>query len=220
MCPSDSHPATLASRLLRNYRGSRSYASSNSQTSDDHQPSAAKCARIDSYGCISWQPQEYPEGETSASLEEKRKEMVDIFSREGLRATERGRVKELMTITYTKQLEDINANPPPSILDISHHFSCLGSSYSPTSPPSLVLNFIAGDTVWSANKWMLSTKGCVVTPHSPPMLDFINAMAVLFTSFYVFNIEYQVEAATTLEFVQRFLSGSFSLYFSAVIEEL
>lgn len=26
------------------------------QTADDDQPSAAKCARIDSYGCISWQP--------------------------------------------------------------------------------------------------------------------------------------------------------------------
>lgn len=31
-----------------------------SLTNDDDQPSAAKCARIDSYGCISWQPQEYP----------------------------------------------------------------------------------------------------------------------------------------------------------------
>lgn len=80
-----------------------------SQTSDDDQPS----------GCISWQPQEYPEEETSASLEEKRKEMVDIFSQEGLRATGRGRVKELMTITYTKQREDIIADPPPSIVDIS-----------------------------------------------------------------------------------------------------
>lgn len=50
-----------------------------SQTSHDDQPSAAKCARIDSYGCISWQPQEYPEGETEASLEDKRKEMLDIF---------------------------------------------------------------------------------------------------------------------------------------------
>lgn len=89
-----------------------------SQTSDDDQ-SVAKCARIDSYGCISWQPQEYPEGETSVSLEEKRKEMVNIFNQEGLRATERGSVKELMTITYSKQREDINASPSPSILDLS-----------------------------------------------------------------------------------------------------
>lgn len=45
--------------------------------------------------------------------------MVDLFSQEGLKATERGKVKELMTITYTKQGEDLNADPPPSILDIS-----------------------------------------------------------------------------------------------------
>ncbi|XP_067437006.1 uncharacterized protein [Thunnus thynnus] len=71
----------------------------------------------------------------------------------------------------------------------------------PTTPWFIVL----GDTVWSANRWMLSIEGCVVIPHSHPMLDFVTALAVLFASFYVFNIEYQVEAATTLEFIQRLL---------------
>ena len=33
--------------------------------------------------------------------------------------------------------------------------------------------------------------------------NFIDAMAVLFASFYVFNIEYQEAAACTLELVQR-----------------
>uniref|UniRef100_A0A3B3RI04 C2H2-type domain-containing protein n=1 Tax=Paramormyrops kingsleyae TaxID=1676925 RepID=A0A3B3RI04_9TELE len=98
-----------------------------SQASNDDQTSAPKCARIDSYGCIRWQPQEYPEGETLTSLEEKRKEMVDIFSQEGLRAAERGRVKELMTITYIKQREDINADPPSSILDITKQWPFLQS---------------------------------------------------------------------------------------------
>ncbi len=58
--------------------------------------------------------------------------------------------------------------------------------------------------MWSANKWMLSIEGRVVIPHSPPMSDFTTALAVLFASLYVFNIEYQVEAVTTLEFVQRY----------------
>lgn len=96
-----------------------------SQTSDDQRPPPAKCARIDSYGCINWQPQEYPEGETDHSLEEKRKEMVDIFTQEGPRAAERERVKELMTITYLKQREDINADPSASILDISKRWPFL-----------------------------------------------------------------------------------------------
>ncbi|KAI9536288.1 hypothetical protein NQZ68_034845 [Dissostichus eleginoides] len=62
-----------------------------------------------------------------------------------------------------------------------------------------------GDTMWSANKWMLSIEGRVVIPLSPPMPDFTTALVVLFASFYVFNIEYEVEAVTMLEFVQRFL---------------
>lgn len=53
---------------------------------------------------------------------------------------------------------------------------------------------------------MLSIEGRVVFTHSPPIPDFATALAVLFASFYVFNIEYQVEAATTLEFVQRYFS--------------
>ncbi|XP_041829977.1 uncharacterized protein LOC121635872 [Melanotaenia boesemani] len=271
-----------------------------SQTSDDDQPPPpAKCARIDSYGCINWQPQEYPDGETPNSLEEKRKEMVDIFTQEGLRAAERGRVKDLMTVTYLKQREDINADPSPSILDISQqwpfllswkfllsHFTTLTGvdlhtrlkddmdkkgkrlleyfrsqmmSWTKevkvllkdalkedregtdglaallvmmthfkeaedalliladvtTTPadaeehlvlPSTPRLIALGDTVWSANKWMLSIEGHVVIPHSPPMPDFTTALAVYFASFYVFNIEYQVEAVTTLEFVQRFLA--------------
>lgn len=59
--------------------------------------------------------------------------------------------------------------------------------------------------MWSANKWMLSIEGRVVIPGIPDEIpDFTTALAVLFTSFYVFNIEYQVEAVTTLEFVQRY----------------
>lgn len=42
--------------------------------------------------------------------------MVDIFSQEVLRATERGRVKEIITIMYTKQREDINTDPHLALL--------------------------------------------------------------------------------------------------------
>ncbi|XP_076841673.1 uncharacterized protein LOC143485891 [Brachyhypopomus gauderio] len=220
-----------------------------SQTSDNQEPSASKCARIDSYGCINWQPQEYPEGETSVTLEEKRREMVDIYSREGLRAIERVRVQEPVKITYTKLREDINADPPPGIVDISQrwpflltwkfllsHFTTLtgvdlhtrlnadldkkgkrlleyfrgqvtvtpADAAAQLSLPVTPRLIVLGDTVLSAKNWMLSIEGQVVIPHLSPMPDFITALAVLFASFYVFNIEYQVEAATTLEFVQRY----------------
>ncbi|CAK6969981.1 uncharacterized protein LOC121718897 isoform X2 [Scomber scombrus] len=67
------------------------------ENGDDDQPAVATCVRVDSYGCVRWQPEDYPDGETSASLEEKKFEMLDIFSREGLKGAERGRNGEAET---------------------------------------------------------------------------------------------------------------------------
>ncbi|TDH05353.1 hypothetical protein EPR50_G00143890 [Perca flavescens] len=53
--------------------------------------------------------------------------MMAIFSREGLKGTERGRVKDLMAITYAKQREYINAKPSPSILDVGKEWPFLFS---------------------------------------------------------------------------------------------
>lgn len=80
----------------------------------------------DSYGCVRWQPEDYPDGETSALLE-KKLEMLDIFSREGLKGAERGRVEDLMAITYAKQQEYTNANPSKSIPDVGKEWPYLFS---------------------------------------------------------------------------------------------
>ncbi|XP_039465190.1 mitogen-activated protein kinase kinase kinase kinase 2-like isoform X3 [Oreochromis aureus] len=45
-------------------------------------PKKVRCL-IDSYGCINWQPVELPEGETPASLEEKKHILLTIFNSEG-----------------------------------------------------------------------------------------------------------------------------------------
>ena len=94
------------------------------ENGDDEQPAVATCVR-DSYGCVRWQPEDYPDGETSASLEEKKLEMLDIFSQEGLKGAERGRVEDLMAITYAKQREYINTNPSTSILDVGKEWPFL-----------------------------------------------------------------------------------------------
>ncbi|KAK9952664.1 hypothetical protein ABG768_018478 [Culter alburnus] len=54
-------------------------------------------------------------------------------------------------------------------------------------------------------KWMLCVEGKVVIQSVNPQDDFTSALAVFFASFYIFNLEYQAEAASTLEFIQRFL---------------
>ncbi|KAJ8381425.1 hypothetical protein SKAU_G00022030 [Synaphobranchus kaupii] len=147
-------------------------------------PTSPISAWVDSFE-VPWnKPEDYPDGETSASLEKKKLEMLDIFSREGLKGAERGRAEDLMAITYAKQREYINANPSPSILDV-------------------------GETILTAKRWMLSIEGRVVIPPAAHLADFTadftTALATLFACYYVFNVEYQVEACTTLEFVQRFL---------------
>ncbi|XP_042609274.1 uncharacterized protein LOC109074886 [Cyprinus carpio] len=69
----------------------------------------------------------------------------------------------------------------------------------PVTPRIIML----GDTILTAKKWMLSIEGRVVIPPGAHMADFTTALATLFACYYVFNLEYQVEASTTLEFVQR-----------------
>ncbi|KAI4796543.1 hypothetical protein KUCAC02_026908 [Chaenocephalus aceratus] len=71
--------------------------------------------KIDSYGCVNWQPQEFPEGETLQSLEEKRQLMVGIFNEEGPRGAQRGCVGDNMEDTYILQRHHINENPPPAV---------------------------------------------------------------------------------------------------------
>ncbi|XP_030295267.1 uncharacterized protein LOC115595218 isoform X1 [Sparus aurata] len=263
----------------------------------DDQRAVATCVRVDSYGCVRWQPEDYPDGETSASLEEKKLEMLDIFSREGLKGAERGTVEDLMAITYAKQPEYIKANPSPSIVDVGRewpflfsqkfllsHFATLtdvelytrlnedldkkgkrlldffssqitrwrkqvravlkealkmdqegthglaailvivahfeeqeespflladvtttpADAEAQLSLPITPRIIMLGETILTANKWMLSIEGRVVIPPAARLADFTTALAAL-ACCYVFNLEYQVEASTTLEFVQRFL---------------
>lgn len=67
-----------------------------------------------------------------------------------------------------------------------------------------VISFSKGETILTAKKWMLSIEGRVVIPPAAHLVDFTTALAALFACYYVFNLEYQVEASTTLEFVQRY----------------
>ncbi|KAK7149155.1 hypothetical protein R3I94_008687 [Phoxinus phoxinus] len=69
----------------------------------------------------------------------------------------------------------------------------------PTTPRIIML----GDSILTSKKWMLCVEGKVVIQSVNPQDDFTSALAVFFASFYIFNLEYQAEAASTLEFIQR-----------------
>ena len=62
---------------------------------------------------------------------------------------------------------------------------------------------LLGDSILSAKQWMLALEGKVFITPTNLQMDFTSALAVLFGSYYAFNIEYQPEAASTLDFIQR-----------------
>uniref|UniRef100_A0A8C2BC44 Uncharacterized protein n=1 Tax=Cyprinus carpio TaxID=7962 RepID=A0A8C2BC44_CYPCA len=95
------------------------------ESTPSSESTASKCAKTDSYGCINWHPVDLPEDETPESVEEKRKEMVKLFSQEGPRAAERGQVEEWMKTTYASQRYAINNNPPPSIDELKDQWPFL-----------------------------------------------------------------------------------------------
>ncbi|XP_038059410.1 uncharacterized protein LOC119730514 [Patiria miniata] len=64
--------------------------------------------------------------------------------------------------------------------------------------PRLIMK---GNSILTALKWMLCIEGKVVCASSST--DFMTGLAFLFGSYYILNLEYQAEAATTLEFIQR-----------------
>lgn len=64
--------------------------------------------------------------------------------------------------------------------------------------------FVTGDSVLQAKTWMLTMEGRVII-QPQELMDFSSALAVLFGCYYVFNVQYQEEAASTLEFIQRFV---------------
>ncbi|XP_018935420.1 uncharacterized protein LOC109062792 isoform X2 [Cyprinus carpio] len=81
--------------------------------------------KVDSYGCINWQPSSIPEGETAESLEMKRKVAAEIFQSAGPKAAELPNIDDLMQQTYVYQRHMINSCPPPTISEIEGHWPFL-----------------------------------------------------------------------------------------------
>ncbi|XP_041913377.1 uncharacterized protein LOC121678144 isoform X2 [Alosa sapidissima] len=69
----------------------------------------------------------------------------------------------------------------------------------PTTPRVVML----GRSLLTSHEWMVSIEKKIWCEASQ-LPDFTSALALFFASFYVFNLEYQEAASTTLEMVQRF----------------
>ena len=96
-----------------------------SSTSGGSQSSQGRKGPADQYGCVQWQPDELPQGETAATLETKRQQMLDLYSREGYLAIDRSQLDSLMSQTYYLQRQHINATPPQSLQELKQKWPYL-----------------------------------------------------------------------------------------------
>ncbi|ROL50093.1 hypothetical protein DPX16_1106, partial [Anabarilius grahami] len=78
----------------------------------------------------------------------------------------------------------------------------LESSLSIPATPRLIL---LGETGSRFQRWMLSLEGQIVCEGIQS--TFVTGLASFFSCFYIFNLQYQEEAACTLEFIQRRFVG-------------
>ena len=63
----------------------------------------------------------------------------------------------------------------------------------------MILFFVPGPESSAESKWMVSTEGRVLCEWS----SFLMGLSVLFACYYMFNLEYQDDSSSTLEFIQR-----------------
>ena len=63
---------------------------------------------------------------------------------------------------------------------------------------------LVGDTLMTAERWMLSIEDKVVCQPQSSSATFVSGLAAVLASFYNFNLQYQEEAACTLELFQRY----------------
>lgn len=111
--------------LEHRVRRPRSLTTKRGANQDSCELKKVRYGKVDSYGCINWQPPSIPDGETPDTLEMKRKVAAEIYQSAGPRAAELPNVDDLMQQTYVYQRHMINSNPSPTISEIELHWPFL-----------------------------------------------------------------------------------------------
>ncbi|KAK5862906.1 hypothetical protein PBY51_018256 [Eleginops maclovinus] len=78
----------------------------------------ARLARgpVDQYGCMRWGPADLPEGETEATLENRKRDLLNIYSEEGMSGAERA--EPIMKKTYIILRKYLNKEPAAEMSEI------------------------------------------------------------------------------------------------------
>ncbi|KAK4317467.1 hypothetical protein Pmani_011468 [Petrolisthes manimaculis] len=147
------------------------------------------------------------------SLENKRKKLMAWMGEQ-----ENKKIKRiLLDLIETKvDLKNVNPELPAFIQAIMAHFQekeeslCLLVESSATKEkcerilPQTPCLIAFGESWLTSTRFILGVYGTVVCDHIP---NFLVGLAMMFASYYNFNICYPLEAAATLEFIQRGLVG-------------
>ncbi|XP_039592264.1 uncharacterized protein LOC120515387 [Polypterus senegalus] len=80
---------------------------------------------VDQYGCVRWCPVELPAGETEASLDDMKMQLLKIFSELGMSGAEKA--EPLMEKTYIHQRRYLNGVPAPHIAQVQKEWPFLFS---------------------------------------------------------------------------------------------
>ncbi|XP_041800685.1 uncharacterized protein LOC121612009 [Chelmon rostratus] len=96
----------------------------------------ARLARgpVDQYGCVRWGPADLPVGETEATLENMKRDLLNIYSEEGMSGAERA--EPIMRKTYVILRKYLNKVPAPAMSEIKLEWpflfsqKCLFSHFS------------------------------------------------------------------------------------------
>ncbi|XP_048036084.1 uncharacterized protein LOC125261575 isoform X2 [Megalobrama amblycephala] len=87
----------------------------------------ARLARgpVDQYGCVRWGPADLPEGETEAMLENIKRDLLNIYSEEGMSGAERA--EPMMEKTYVILRKYLNKEPAAAMSEIKQEWPFLFS---------------------------------------------------------------------------------------------
>ncbi|KAG1957356.1 hypothetical protein F2P79_007438 [Pimephales promelas] len=87
----------------------------------------ARLARgpVDKYGCVRWGPADCPEGETEATLENMKRDLLKIYSEEGMSGAERA--EPMMEKTYVILRKYLNKVPAAAMSEIKQEWPFLFS---------------------------------------------------------------------------------------------
>ncbi|XP_033122232.1 uncharacterized protein LOC117121215 [Anneissia japonica] len=81
---------------------------------------------VDSYGCINWQPNKLPPGETDETLQFKKGELIDHYEQFGPTQSDNENIEQLMSDTCILQRKMLNSrNPSPTIPELRKNWPYL-----------------------------------------------------------------------------------------------